>query len=208
MFKLFIHNTMFSENVRKIIDGLTEDTDQKPNPLGYVCLVSNLEQRVLKTMIFRAGVVTNKGVVWKSPMCETTPHEPKDTPEIDYELFKDRVSKFYGVEDEVGFRNFISAYVPRVELTQYHGHGNIQQLNMAYAQTMLCDQTLHDDFDDFLLNEDGTSKSSDTVMLSDDLRGMLEGKEYLMIGGSLFSIDRVGSAYKFNYVESDKVLGL
>ncbi|QZI90360.1 hypothetical protein MYOV003v1_p0036 [Vibrio phage 207E48.1] len=207
MFKVYIHTTMFSENVRKIIDRMLEDSNQTIHPYGYVCLVANGQADVLKTLIFRASVAINNDVVWKTPVKDSLHHNVDGTPELSYESFKNRVSMFYDVENEVEFRNYLSAYCPRHEPSQYHGHDNIQQLSMAYGQSMLGNQHIFDDFDDVLLTEDGTSKSSDGhVMLSPRLCSDLDGKDFMIIGGSLYAIKRVGSAYQFDFIPATKVL--
>ncbi|CAL9990899.1 hypothetical protein VPHK469_0150 [Vibrio phage K469] len=201
MFNTYIHRSMFAPPVQEIIDIMVANNNSIPHPDSFINIVSNGEP--VKTLVFRAAVVVDDGKVLKSMNVETAPMDPSrlECSSINYDEFKDRVMGRFSLEDDARFSNVLSAYCGAAP--------DIMELNLKFSQSMLIHPETYDDFDDFLLNEDGTSKSTeDLVCLSDELREMVKGKQILIIGGSVFTIQQVGDLYMFTHQPSELVLEL
>ncbi|CAL9987294.1 hypothetical protein VPHK356_0107 [Vibrio phage K356] len=205
MIMMYIHRSLLSERVWNVISAITLEGGAQPNEFGYIGIRGD-NIGMPKILALKADVIVDSaGFVLKTPLLELGVGATLPDPAISWDLLKSRLAEEFELEgDGLKFHKTLKYLMAPVNQTL--SEEDMKAVRESFALSMT-PRKVHDDLDDVLLDENGCSKSSDgVVMLDDNLVSDLKGKDFLCIGGSLFTIKRVGNGFNFTYVPQDLIL--
>ncbi|CAL9965560.1 hypothetical protein VPHD528_0106 [Vibrio phage D528] len=204
MIMMYIHRSLLSERVWNVISAITLEGGAQPNEFGYIGIRGD-NIGMPKILALKADVIVDSaGTVLKTPLLNLGVGATLPDPAISWELLKNRLVEEFDLGDGVKFHKALAYLMAPVH--QPLSEEDMKTVRESFALSM-SPRPVYDDLDDVLLDEDGCSKSSDgVVMLDDNLVSDLKGKDFLHIGGSLFTIKRVGNGFDFTYVPQDLIL--
>ncbi|CAM0017884.1 hypothetical protein VPHK369_0108 [Vibrio phage K369] len=204
MIMMYIHRSLLSERVWNVISAITLEGGAQPNEFGYIGIRGD-NIGMPKILALKADVIVDSaGFVLKTPLLELGVGATLPDPAISWDLLKSRLVEDFDLGDGVKFHKALAYLMAPVH--QPLSEEDMKKVRESFALSMT-PRKVYDDLDDVLLDENGCSKSSGgVVMLDDNLASDLKGKDFLYIGGSLFTIKRVGNGFDFTYVPQDLIL--